>query len=381
MAWLSSVDTVKSMDPLKVSSEESLSFVSENYFRTELYNFEIIEGLDFDRPVIFYGNHSGNSMPWDAMMSLIHLRKKTNDSGKTLKTVFDKSFFGNPFMNLFCQKDFKKDLLSCYASFDHLEQAIKNKEALLYYPEGVDGIGKGYSKRYQLQNFATSFVRLAIKYNAILVPVYTINAEYIHPFCMVSKRLNSITERIGIPIMPIGLGTMLLPVFPFLFWSAFPAKLKIVLGEPREISGKICDKIIREKTEELKFDFQAKLNQLVLIKGNSPIELRNFMGHLFKNTKKAFKILPLGWPFLFKEKKRWLPLFYLPFLGLPLLFLKYNIRPKHWRKPELADEKSSWELEDFDFTSADVVSEMLKDAKIGDPRIKYEGLAPKEKVP
>ena len=46
-------------------------------------------------------------------------------------------------------------------TFDNFERLLARGERVIYYPEGVRGIGKGFHRRYELQRFHTSFITLA----------------------------------------------------------------------------------------------------------------------------------------------------------------------------------------------------------------------------
>ncbi|MBK8396424.1 MAG: 1-acyl-sn-glycerol-3-phosphate acyltransferase [Leptospiraceae bacterium] len=68
------------------------------------------------------------------------------------------------------------------ATLDNFDSMMKLKESnVLIFPEGIAGIGKGFDKRYQLQQFSSSFIRMAIKYKTDIIPVSVVNGEYINP--------------------------------------------------------------------------------------------------------------------------------------------------------------------------------------------------------
>jgi 1-acyl-sn-glycerol-3-phosphate acyltransferase len=93
-------------------------------------------------------------------------------------------------------------------------------------PEGVSGLSKLYSERYVLQPFSTGFVRLALRFNAPIVPVAVVGAEEIYPLMGRSTLLGKL---IGAPYFPVT------PFFPFLGplgMLPLPTKWTIRFGKP-----------------------------------------------------------------------------------------------------------------------------------------------------
>src|SRR5213079_3096321 len=60
---------------------------------------------------------------------------------------------------------------------ENAKHLLTNEEALLVFPEGMRGISKPFSKRYQLEEFGLGFMRLAIETRTPIVPVAVIGAE------------------------------------------------------------------------------------------------------------------------------------------------------------------------------------------------------------
>ena len=83
---------------------------------------------------------------------------------------------------------------------------LENGEMLLIFPEGVPGIGKPYSKRYQLQDWRKGHCELAIRYGAPIVPVGLVGAEEQMP------QLARIEMKGPIPYIPIPATPVPLPV-------------------------------------------------------------------------------------------------------------------------------------------------------------------------
>jgi hypothetical protein len=98
----------------------------------------------------------------------------------------------------------------------------------------VAGIAKGFHRRYRLQRYATSFMRLAHRYGAVVVPVSVVNAEYVRPFNYCMPAIDRIGRAFGLPFVPLGLG-MLQFLIPANYLTPMPAKLTYVVHPPQLI--------------------------------------------------------------------------------------------------------------------------------------------------
>ena len=79
----------------------------------------------------------------------------------------------------------------------------------MIFPEGVPGIVKPFSERYQLQSFRVGHAELAIRHSAQIVPVGIVGGEEQMPALLSSRRLGRL---IGISAMPIPIVPLPLPV-------------------------------------------------------------------------------------------------------------------------------------------------------------------------
>jgi hypothetical protein len=108
-------------------------------------------------------------------------------------------------MNPFTIPNLWKRVGGIDATFLNFETMMYYKDHnILVYPEGVPGIGKGFDKKYQLQEFKTSFLRMSVKYKTDIIGISTINGEYINPWAYSSKFINRMMNKIGIPFLPLG---------------------------------------------------------------------------------------------------------------------------------------------------------------------------------
>lgn len=343
--------------------KQVLDPLDQCYFRSEFIGFDPFpERNNPDRPLIFASNHAGMAFPWDGIIFTSQLLKRNGfDFSRSVRALTAPMLSQTTLMNPFLVADFWKRVGSVDATSLNVETMMHDNDThVLIYPEGVPGIGKGFDKRYRLQRFATSFVRVSLKYRTDIIPFATVNGEYINPYAYHSAAVNKIANKIGIPFLPLGLMTALIPFQPWLFYFGFPAKLTYVMGKrikPYEMLDKPLDKItegeVQDLTERVRRQMQEELTQAVRTYGGRPYAAKEFFVNCGKNVKKFPYFLPFFWPSLFAEVERrsrendngqwdlsWLsgikaflrrPLsfaFFLPILGwIPILWRGYTSKP------------------------------------------------------
>jgi hypothetical protein len=212
---------------------------------------------------------------------------------------------------------------------------------------------------------------MAIQYKAQIIPYYTINAEYCHPYSYRNDDLNTLVQKLGIPMIPLSPITALVPIAPFLFYLSFPVKMQFIIGKPITVHERFGDRDINsikrqeiiQLRDELQSDYQKEINRLVGIYGNDPFEVSSLLGELQKKPELAATFSPAAWPFLMthayrvffenqKEIKKFdlpgfleimmmnadvLP-FITPLLGWPLLFLTKDFKNDLSRKNEKSEK-------------------------------------------
>ncbi|NER32444.1 MAG: glycerol acyltransferase, partial [Symploca sp. SIO1C4] len=152
------------------------------------------------------------------------------------------SLFEHPWMIWWLPPGWSQALGGVRAQADDFEAAIAQKGIVLYAPEGLRGPCKGWSKRYQLQTFDPSFIRLSDRYQIPILPVVCIGNEFLHPWAVNSKKL---ARLIGMPFLPVSLGMFAFILFPSLGVWAMRTRLRYYLQplyQPRqeiELTGKL----------------------------------------------------------------------------------------------------------------------------------------------
>jgi 1-acyl-sn-glycerol-3-phosphate acyltransferase len=254
--------------------EENLRPLAERYFGAQLVspeNFPVDQVGK--RAIILFANHSGMGLSWDNIMLdfLIYDRLRTvlGDAERAidLKPVrlVDPLFLSHRAVDLFGIKDWWRRMGCVAATSANFEAAVQKRRVVIVSPEGVAGIAKGPHKKYRLQRFSSSFLRMAYAYGALLVPVSIVNAEYLNPWNISLPWVNAAGRRLGFPFVPIG-SCALQSLLPATYLTARPAKLTYVLHRACEVevdTGKTYPQL-RAEAESFRQAHQARLNADVL---------------------------------------------------------------------------------------------------------------------
>jgi 1-acyl-sn-glycerol-3-phosphate acyltransferase len=358
----------------KYLSEKVFPDVIHSYFRAEIRGIENVPlRKEGEPPRIFYSNHSGMSFPWDAIVfNSIYWEKTGYHAKRQIRAMVAPILSASKVMNPYLLEKIWKRMGGVDATLENFEGLMRHADGdILIYPEGVPGIGKGFDRKYEIQQFSTSFLRMAIQYKAQIIPYYTINAEYCHPYSYRNDDLNTLVQKLGIPMIPLSPITALVPIAPFLFYLSFPVKMQFIIGKPITVHERFGDRDINsikrqeiiQLRDELQSDYQKEINRLVGIYGNDPFEVSSLLGELQKKPELAATFSPAAWPFLMthayrvffenqKEIKKFdlpgfleimmmnadvLP-FITPLLGWPLLFMTKDFKNDLSRKNEKSEK-------------------------------------------
>jgi len=270
------------------------------------------------------------AFPWDAMVfSSMILKRGDYHLRDVVRALSAPALSESNLMNPFLIRNFWMINGSVDARFINFETMMNHSDSnLLVYPEGVAGIGKGYNRRYQLQRFATSFIRMSIKYRTDIIPFATVNGEYINPYVLTWPWLNRWSQKIGIPYIPVGFHTLLLIFFPWLFYYGLPARLTYVMGKrikPYEMTSKTHEELteaeIKDIRDRVKQQMQQELNEAVKEYGQNRYSTGKIKDAPLKDLLTLGYYTPIGWPLLFQEHHR----LYRTSEGKP-----FNLKPGFW---------------------------------------------------
>ena len=134
---------------------------------------------------------------------------------------------------------------------------LRHGECVLAFPEGIRGMNKVYADAYQLQEFGTGFMRLALETKTPIVPFAVVGSEEQAPSI---ANLESVGRLIGAPAFPI---TITWPWLGPLGLVPLPVRYHIEYGEPMLFEGEANeeDDIIEGKVDEVKSTIQAMLRR------------------------------------------------------------------------------------------------------------------------
>jgi len=282
--------------------------ISDYWFRSEFIGFEKYPKRNNpERPLIFACNHSGMAFPWDAILLGYEINNHFDFNTDSIRALTSPMLSVSALMNPFTLDNLWKIAGGVDATFINFEAMMYYQDSnLLVYPEGVLGIGKGFDKKYQLQEFKTSFVRMSVKYRTDIVGLTTVNAEYINPYAYSSKFINRLMNKIGIPFLPLGIITPFILLQPWLFYFGFPAKLRFVLGKrykAYEMTNNSYNEIsqdeFRAMAAQIRDSMQKDMDKAVEHYGKLPFDWKDFFKNLLKGFKKMPWFLPTSWSVLF----------------------------------------------------------------------------------
>ena len=344
------------LDPgyLRSFVDEVVEPLVRHYFRPVLLG---AERLPRQGPLILAPNHSGNAFPYDGMLlDALLWEHEGRPRHAKVRSVYEKELAVTWWMRPFGIDNFWRRCGGIDLTFDNFDRLLARGERLIYYPEGVPGIGKGFFRRYRLQRFSTSFVILAARHRAPVFPVYIVNAEWVLPFCFTLRWLDRVAQKLfHVPFLPLPAAPLGL-LFPWMWYLTLPARMIFVVGEPIDMRVMLADAgvadlenadraALRRVADQVRARCQIELGQQVGFHGRRPYDWRLLARELWQGRRRLLRILPTGWPVTFNRHARnrrrpparnrlhavlrdWdLALFYLPF-GWPLLQLA-----RRWRRP------------------------------------------------
>jgi 1-acyl-sn-glycerol-3-phosphate acyltransferase len=188
----------------------SLAFFYDHYFRVQSHHPEHIPAQG---GAVFAGNHSG-MLPFDGIMLAMDVLAHTMPH-RVPRPAGDLFVPLLPFVGTFFARC---GLVS--GSRGNVRRLLETGQMVMTFPEGVAGISKNFSQRYQLQQWSVGHCELAIRYQVPVVPVGIVGAEESWP--QVGK-IKSI-RLFGSPFLPI-------PATPL----PLPSRFHILYGKPLNV--------------------------------------------------------------------------------------------------------------------------------------------------
>lgn len=196
------------------------ALIYKYYFRVETTGVKNIpEGR-----CLFIGNHAGQ-LPIDGSMIGAAVMLEA-DPPRLVRSMVERFAFRLPYVSIFMQRAGQ-----IVGTPENCLRLLEANESILVFPEGVRGISKLFSQRYQLQEFTSGFMRLALISGAPIVPVAVIGSEEQTPALANVKNLAKLLDIPSFPITPTH------PIIPLLGLFPYPVKYRIYFGEPMRFRG------------------------------------------------------------------------------------------------------------------------------------------------
>lgn len=212
----------------------------KHYFRCEPHGLERVP----EGPVLLVSNHSGQ-LPFDGAMVGMSLLVDA-ERPRVVRSMVERWMPTLPYVSVFFAR-----MGQVVGTPENARRLLRAGEAILVFPEGVRGLNKPWSRRYQLADFGTGFMRLALETGTPIVPVAVIGAEEQAPKI---ADLKPLARLLGMPS---------LPVTPTLLPVPLPARYRIWFGEPMRFGGSPDeeDAELEAKVREVRSTLQAMIER------------------------------------------------------------------------------------------------------------------------
>jgi 1-acyl-sn-glycerol-3-phosphate acyltransferase len=215
-----------------------LDFFAGYYWRIDVQG---IENIPDEGGAMIVMNHAG-TIALDVLMikQAVYRRSRTNRIAWALMADF---LTWTPFVG-----DIYWRTGNVLASWTNAKRLLTEDQIIIVCPEGTKGVGKNYTRRYQLESFGTGgFARLAIHTNKPLIPTSVVGSEEIYPVVYKNHKLG---DFFGFPFIPI---TFTFPLLGLLGALPLPSKWIIRFDKPiyptdYEKKGTIEERALEQQT-------------------------------------------------------------------------------------------------------------------------------------
>ena len=217
-----------------------LIWLYKSWFRVQTHGVDQVPA----GKVMLIANHSGQ-LPLDAAMIAMSLLIE-GEPPRVVRAMVEKWAPTLPFIAPFFAR-----IGQVVGTPENCRRLLAAGETIMVFPEGVRGLNKTYDKRYQLQEFGTGFMRLALETGAPIVPVGVVGAEEQAPAFFDFK---AAAKLIGFPALPVTLTGIPLPL---------PVKYHLWFGAPMRFTGRPDDddSELERKVREVKHQIHELLQR------------------------------------------------------------------------------------------------------------------------
>ncbi|MCD6498915.1 MAG: acyltransferase family protein [Deltaproteobacteria bacterium] len=193
-----------------------VQYMYRYYFRAQAYGTEHIP----PGRVLLIANHSGQ-LPFDGMVITGSLLFDM-DPPRVARSMIERYVPSLPYVSFILNR-----WGQVVGTPENCIRLLDDEEVVLVFPEGVGGISKPFSKRYQLQKFGHGFMRLALESRCPIVPVAVIGAEEQAP----AFNVEPLAKLFRAPAFPV------VPFPPFLPIVPLPVRYRLYFGPPMTIDA------------------------------------------------------------------------------------------------------------------------------------------------
>ncbi len=190
-----------------VAAVAASNFLYERYFRVSSHGAEHIPA---EGAAVLACNHSGY-LAVDGVVVVMDVLRHT-DPPRVARAIGDLFIPHMPWIGAMFSR-----VGVVNGTRGNVRHLLESGELVLVFPEGTPGIGKGFRKRYQLQEWRVGHVELALRHRVPVVPVAVIGAE--ESWAQVA-RIDRV-HLFGAPFLPV-------PATPF----PLPTHHHVYYGEP-----------------------------------------------------------------------------------------------------------------------------------------------------
>lgn len=177
------------------------------------------ENLPVSGPAVVAGNHGG-LLPFDAAMAVMDVLLHT-DPPRLARAIVDRWAGALPWLNVFYAR-----VGQVVGTRENFADLLAERQLVMVFPEGMEGIRKPITQRYRMQQFRVGFVEQALRAGAPIVPMAVVGAEDQAPILYDIKPL---ARWLRLPAAPL---TPTFPWFGPLGLLPYPVRYRLVYGEP-----------------------------------------------------------------------------------------------------------------------------------------------------
>ncbi|MFC1641740.1 lysophospholipid acyltransferase family protein [Myxococcota bacterium] len=249
VAWMRQRYSAPEGDPFGLDLDHATralkfcALLHRHYFRTEVRGtLAMPQGR-----VLLVANHSGQ-IPTDAAIIVAACFLDVTPP-RMVRTMVDKWTQTLPFVATLFPR-----VGQVVGVPENGRRLLRMGEAILAFPEGIRGISKPFSQRYQLEPFGRGFIRLAMETETPVVPVALVGAEEQY---VSFGHLDRVARALGIPVFPL-LPQVLLPGGQF----PLPTKYRLHFGAPLEFAGNPDDDdLVEQRVGQVRTRIQSMLDE------------------------------------------------------------------------------------------------------------------------